>query len=181
MAGNSASNAALPRWISRPRQISLSRLIAAHLKSRRPVPDADEAEERLAEAKILRGIVDERFQADPNARLIVLGDFNDVKDSDSVKEHHRPWKIQAHRHAARRAQRRQRARGKFQLRSAQRGLDGILRQGGHLHPHGLHFVSVPALARDWVKEETYIPTIPNWGVGSDHRPIIAAFKSGRAD
>jgi exonuclease III len=35
----------------------------------------------------------------------------------------------------------------------------------------------PALARDWVKEETYIATIPNWGVGSDHRPIIAAFKT----
>ena len=35
----------------------------------------------------------------------------------------------------------------------------------------------PALARDWVKAETYIPTIPNWGVGSDHRPIMATFKT----
>ena len=34
----------------------------------------------------------------------------------------------------------------------------------------------PAMARDWVKDETYIPTIPNWGVGSDHRPIVAAFE-----
>ena len=61
-------------------------LIAAHLKSRRPVPEADEAEERLGEAKILRGIVDEHFKANPNAKLIVLGDFNDVKDSDPTKE-----------------------------------------------------------------------------------------------
>jgi len=61
-------------------------LIAAHLKSRRPVPEADEAELRLHEARVLRGIVDERFKANPNAKLIVLGDFNDTKDSNSTKE-----------------------------------------------------------------------------------------------
>jgi endonuclease/exonuclease/phosphatase family metal-dependent hydrolase len=61
-------------------------LIAAHLKSRRPVPEADEAQLRLEEAKVLRGIVDEHFKADANAKLIVLGDFNNVKSSDSTKE-----------------------------------------------------------------------------------------------
>jgi exonuclease III len=34
----------------------------------------------------------------------------------------------------------------------------------------------PAMARDWVTNETYALTIPNWGVGSDHRPIVATFK-----
>ena len=33
------------------------------------------------------------------------------------------------------------------------------------------------LAREWIKEETYIPFIPNWGVGSDHRPIMATFEA----
>src|SRR5208282_4032534 len=61
-------------------------LIVAHLKSRRTVPEANEAEQRLAEAKILRGIVDRDLAARPNTRLIVLGDFNDVKDSDSTRE-----------------------------------------------------------------------------------------------
>src|SRR5487761_1985139 len=60
-------------------------LLAAHLKSRRPVPEADEAELRLQEAKVLRGIIDDHFKADPNVKLIVLGDFNDVKSSDSTK------------------------------------------------------------------------------------------------
>jgi predicted extracellular nuclease len=60
-------------------------LIAAHLKSRRPVPEADEAEQRLEEAKILRGIIDARLTNNPNAKLVVLGDFNDVQDSDAVK------------------------------------------------------------------------------------------------
>src|SRR5208283_5527217 len=83
-------------------------LIAAHLKSRRPVPEADEAQLRLQEAKVLRGIVDEHFKADANAKLILLS---------------------------------------------------------------------PAMARDWVTNETYALTIPNWGVGSDHRPIVAQFET----
>jgi exonuclease III len=32
----------------------------------------------------------------------------------------------------------------------------------------------PAMKRDWVASGTYIPTIPNWGVGSDHRPVVVA-------
>jgi endonuclease/exonuclease/phosphatase family metal-dependent hydrolase len=150
-------------------------LIAAHLKSRRPVPEADEAEERLAEAKILRGIVDERFANNPNARLVVLGDFNDVKDSDSIREIV--------------------GRGKFKLtdtRPAERNGDNAPAEPAYFDPRNVawteyygkedvytrmdYILLSPALARDWQKAETYIPTIPNWGVGSDHRPIVAAFE-----
>lgn len=60
-------------------------LIAAPLKSQRPVPEADEAEIRLQQARILRGIVNGRLKSDPEARLIVLGNFNEVKNSDSTK------------------------------------------------------------------------------------------------
>jgi endonuclease/exonuclease/phosphatase family metal-dependent hydrolase len=151
-------------------------LIVAHLKSRRPVPDADEAQERLAEAKVLRGIVDEHFKADPDARLVVLGDFNDVKDSDAVKEII--------------------GRGKFKLadmRPAERNGDNTPAENSNFNPRNItwteyfgkedvysrmdYILLSPALARDWVKAETYIPTIPNWGVGSDHRPIVAALKT----
>ena len=150
-------------------------LIAAHLKSRRPVPDADEAQERLGEAKILRGIIDEHFKASPDARLVVLGDFNDVKDSDPVKTVV--------------------GRGRFMLtdtRPGERNGDNAPPGNPNFDPRNVTwteyygkedaytrmdyiFIS-PALTRNWVKEQTYIPTIPNWGVGSDHRPIIAAFK-----
>jgi len=61
-------------------------LLAAHLKSHLATPDADEAEERLGEAKVLRGLIDARLAQEPNARLIVLGDFNDTKDSAATKE-----------------------------------------------------------------------------------------------
>jgi endonuclease/exonuclease/phosphatase family metal-dependent hydrolase len=153
-------------------------LIIAHLKSRRPVPNADEAVERLGEAKILRGIVDEHFKADPNVRLVVLGDFNDVKDSDSVKTII--------------------GRGKFKLsdtRPAERNGDNATAENSNFDQRNVvwteyygkedvytrmdYILISPALTHDWVKSETYIPTLPNWGVGSDHRPIVATFKTDK--
>ena len=151
-------------------------LIATHLKSRRPVPEADEAQLRLQEAKILRGIVDEHFKADADAKLIVLGDFNNVKSSDSTKEII--------------------GRGKFKLtdtRPAERNGDNTPNEIPRFEPRNVtwtHYYGVedtysridfillsPAMARDWVTNETYALTIPNWGVGSDHRPIVAAFEA----
>jgi len=32
------------------------------------------------------------------------------------------------------------------------------------------------MAREWVPDETYVLTIPNWGLASDHRPVVATFK-----
>jgi len=60
-------------------------LLAAHLKSKRPVAEADEGELRLEEAKLLREKIDARLAANPNAKLVVLGDLNDTKDSPSTK------------------------------------------------------------------------------------------------
>ncbi|MFZ1073730.1 MAG: endonuclease/exonuclease/phosphatase family protein [Verrucomicrobiia bacterium] len=151
-------------------------LIAAHLKSRRPVPEADEAEQRLEEAKILRGIIDDHFTNNPNAKLIVLGDFNDAPDSDAIKT------VIGH--------------GRFKLtdtRPAERNGDNPVGMDSHFQPRNVtwteyygkedtysrvdYILLSPAMARDWVKQGTYIPTVPNWGIGSDHRPIVAAFKT----
>jgi len=151
-------------------------LIAAHLKSRRPVPEADEAEQRLEEAKILRGIIDDHFTNNPNAKLIVLGDFNDAPDSDAIKT------VIGH--------------GRFKLtdtRPAERNGDNPAGMDSHFQPRNVtwteyygkedtysrvdYILLSPAMARDWVKQGTYIPTVPNWGIGSDHRPIVAAFKT----
>ena len=110
----------------------------------------------MQEAKVLRGIVDEHFKADPNARLVVLGDFNDVKDSDSVREII--------------------GRGKFKLtdtRPAERNGDNAPAENSNFDPRNVtwteyygkediytrmdYILLSPALARDWVKAETYIP------------------------
>jgi endonuclease/exonuclease/phosphatase family metal-dependent hydrolase len=31
------------------------------------------------------------------------------------------------------------------------------------------------LGREWVSNETFVVKMPNWGIGSDHRPIVATF------
>jgi endonuclease/exonuclease/phosphatase family metal-dependent hydrolase len=35
----------------------------------------------------------------------------------------------------------------------------------------------PGMEREWLKNESYVLTIPNWGVGSDHRPLVATFEA----
>ncbi len=151
-------------------------LIAAHLKSKRPVAQADEAELRLEEAKLLREKIDARLAANPNANLVVLGDFNDGKDSASTKVVI--------------------GRGKQKLvdtRPAERNGDNTPstnpawepRNVTWTHYYGkediysrIDFILIsPGLAREWMPNETYVLTIPNWGVGSDHRPIVATFEA----
>ena len=151
-------------------------LLAAHLKSKRPVPQGDEAELRLEEAKALREHIDANLAANPNVNLIVLGDFNDVKNSPSTKAII--------------------GRGKTKLvdtRPAERNGDNTPNSVARFDPlnvtwtyyYGIedtysridYILLSHGMAREWVKEETYIPTIPNWGVGSDHRPLVATFNA----
>jgi endonuclease/exonuclease/phosphatase family metal-dependent hydrolase len=151
-------------------------LITAHLKSKRAVAQADEAELRLEEAKLLRETIDARLAANPDANLIVLGDFNDTKDSASTKAVI--------------------GRGKFKLvdtRPAERNGDNMPspnpawepRNVTWTHYYGkedsysrIDFILLSrGLAREWVTNETYVLTLPNWGAGSDHRPIVATFKA----
>ena len=151
-------------------------LITAHLKSKRPVPQADEAEERLEEAKVLRGIVEKDLAANPQANVVVLGDMNDTKNSASTRELI--------------------GRGKFKLtdtRPAERNGDNAPSANPRYEPRTItwtHYYGVedsysridyillsPGMAREWVTNETYVLTIPNWGVGSDHRPLVATFQA----
>ncbi|MGD0261047.1 MAG: endonuclease/exonuclease/phosphatase family protein [Verrucomicrobiota bacterium] len=152
-------------------------LITAHLKSRRPVPEADQAELRLEEAKLLREKFDARLAANPNARLVVLGDLNDTKDSPSTKAVI--------------------GRGKRKLvdtRPAERNGDDAPSTNRAREPRNVtwthyyakedsysridYILISPGLAREWVTNETYVLTLPNWGIGSDHRPIVATFEAG---
>ena len=151
-------------------------LITAHLKSRRAVARADEGELRLEEAKLLREKIDARLAANPNANLVVLGDFNDTKDSPSTKVVI--------------------GRGKHKLvdtRPAERNGDNAPSTNSAGEPHNVtwthyygkedtysridYILISPSLAREWVTNETYVLTLPNWGVGSDHRLLVATFEA----
>jgi endonuclease/exonuclease/phosphatase family metal-dependent hydrolase len=149
-------------------------LITAHLKSRRAVPEADEAEMRLEEAKLLREKVDACLTRNPDANLIVLGDFNDTYNTPSTRAVV--------------------GRGRDQLvdtRPAERNGDNLPNPNPRYQPRNVtwtHYYGVedsysridylmlsPGMAKEWIKSETYIALIPNWGIGSDHRPSVAAF------
>ena len=151
-------------------------LITAHLKSRRPVPEADEAELREEEAKLLREKIDARLNANPNANLIVLGDFNDVKDSKSTRA-----VIGRGKHAL------------TDTRPAERNGDNLPNPNPRFEPRNItwthyygkedtysridYILLSRGMEREWLKEETYVLALPNWGAGSDHRPIVATFVS----
>jgi endonuclease/exonuclease/phosphatase family metal-dependent hydrolase len=152
-------------------------LIAAHLKSRRPVPDADEAQERLGEATVLRGIVDGLLKANPDLPLVVLGDMNDVKDADSTRELI--------------------GRGKLKLtdtRPAERNGDNAPAASTEYQPRNItwtlfyakedsysrsdYILLSRAMAAHWRPQDSYVLNLANWGVGSDHRPVVAGFAVG---
>lgn len=146
-------------------------LITAHLKSRRAIPQAEEAELRLEEAKLLREEIDARLAADPRVNLVVLGDFNDTKDAVSTKTVI--------------------GRGKFKLldtRPAERNGDSPALGAEARRITWTHYYAKddsysridyillsPGMAREWLAEETYVLAMPDWGLGSDHRPLVATF------
>jgi endonuclease/exonuclease/phosphatase family metal-dependent hydrolase len=151
-------------------------LLAAHLKSKRQVASADESEMRLEEGKLLREKVDARLAVNANANLIVLGDFNDTKNAASTKAVI--------------------GRGKTKLvdtRPAERNGDNTPNPNPAWEPRNItwtHYYGVedsysridyimlsPGMAKEWVTNETYVLTLPNWSVGSDHRPLVATFEA----
>jgi endonuclease/exonuclease/phosphatase family metal-dependent hydrolase len=152
-------------------------LMAAHLKSRLPVPDADQAEIREEEAMRLREIIDAKLRVRPDMNLVVLGDFNDTRDSKPVKT------IIG-------------GRGKFSLfdtRPAERNGDSAIRPKPGYSPRNItwtyfygkedtysriDFILLShGMAREWRPELTSVLAVPDWGAASDHRPIIAGFEA----
>ncbi len=149
-------------------------LFTGHLKSRRPSAQADEAELREQEALILREKITDRLKASPEANILVLGDFNDTKDSRSIRA--------------------QIGRGRLALvdtRPAERNGDDHPNSNPRFEPRQVtwthhygkedtysridYILLSQGMAREWNKSETYVLTLPNWGVASDHRPIVAGF------
>jgi len=152
-------------------------LMTTHLKSRRPVPEGDETELREEETKLLREKIDARFAANPNVNLVVLGDLNDVRDSNSTRTVI--------------------GRGRTALidaRPAERNGDNQPNPNPRYEPRNItwthHFgkedtysridyiLFSRGMAREWDTNGTFVLTFPNWGVGSDHRPIVATFFAG---
>lgn len=150
-------------------------LLTAHLKSKLTVWDADEQELRDEEAALLREKVDSILARNPNANVIVAGDLNDTRDSKPV----RTLMAAGRKNAL------------FDTRPAeQNGDDQPNNNPRYPAPQvtWTHFFGKEdsyrridyillskGITREWMSGETFIVRVPNWGVGSDHRPVVATF------
>ncbi|MCF7669088.1 MAG: endonuclease/exonuclease/phosphatase family protein [Verrucomicrobia bacterium] len=151
-------------------------MFVAHLKSKREVYFADQAEMRLEEAELLREYVDSRLEEEPKANIVVVGDLNDTQDSDPIKTLI--------------------GRGGTRLvdaRPFEKNGDDMPNPDPRYPPRRItwtHYYGVedtfsrfdyillsPGMAREWDRERTHIYTTANWGVASDHRMLVAAFKA----
>lgn len=62
------------------------RLVGAHLKSRRQVPEFDEKAMRAKEAALFRKHLDGILAAEPDANVLLFGDLNDTKNEQPIRE-----------------------------------------------------------------------------------------------
>ena len=148
-------------------------LLSAHLKSRRAVATADEGEMRAEEAKQLREIIDARLAAKPEANLVVLGDFNDTYDSPAVKTlvGTGRTKLVDTRPAEANGDNQPNPIPRFNPRN----ITWTHYYGKEDSYSRIDFILLsPGMAREWLPQESRVLTLPNWGVGSDHRPILIA-------
>ena len=148
-------------------------LINAHLKSKRPVPYADEAALRLAEAEALRKIVEQRLTVSPNLNLIVVGDLNDAPDT-------RPVKTVIGRGKRKLADLRPSERNGDKAPSTNRYPPRRVTWTTYYEREDSYsrfdyLLTSPGMVRELVREGTYVLVIPDWGVASDHRPVVATF------
>ncbi len=152
-------------------------LFSTHLKSKRAIAAADEAAMREQEALILRSKIDKKLRADPAANIVVCGDFNDTKDSAAIRA----------------LVGRNSTHPLVDTRPVERNGDKALPENPRWDPRHVswtHFYGKEdtygrldymmlssGMAREWRKEGSYLPVIPDWGVGSDHRPVVCEFEA----
>ncbi len=148
-------------------------LLAAHLKSKRPVPEADQSELREQEALLLREKIDSHLKAKPNVPLVVLGDFNDTHGNKPIRT-----VIGRGRNAL------VDLRPEEATRSAP---DAPLQRLGanvtwtyfynreDAYSRFDYVLANRALAARVVPEQTCVFALPWWRAASDHRPVLATF------
>ncbi len=144
--------------------------LAAHLKSRLNTSSSSQQEIREQEARLLRQLVTDHLTRNPNANLVLLGDFNDTPSSLALRTLI--------------------GRGKSKLIDTRPSEQPAPTTSPHANRSiaWTHFYAredaytridyillSPGMAREWSPSETHVVDYPDWGQASDHRPIIATF------
>jgi len=151
-------------------------LLGVHLKSKLAVSEGDQADIREQEAILLREKINAILASRPAANLVVLGDFNDTKDS-------KPMRVILSRQK----------NTLVDTRPAERNGDNVANTNPRYAPpkvtwtyyHSIedsytridYIVLSRGMAKEWDPEGTYVLALPNWGLASDHRPLVATFEA----
>jgi len=148
-------------------------LFNAHLKSMRKVAFADQAEMRLGEARVLRGLIEKRLNANPNENILLMGDLNDAPSRD-------PIKVLTGKGATKLIDLRPSEKKDDQEKVDGRGNDKSRRvTWTHFYKTEDQFSRLDYImaSRGMVREldSSYVYVTTDWGMASDHRPVVARF------
>jgi endonuclease/exonuclease/phosphatase family metal-dependent hydrolase len=139
------------------------RFLGVHLKSKRPIEEADQEQLRVNEARLLRRHVDAILGEDPVARLVVYVDFNDTRPTRTFKT----------------------ATGNYNDPGYLTAVPVKDSRGHawthHWAPHDIYsridFVTVTReLRREVDFPASYIIDDAGWEQASDHRPLLVIFR-----
>lgn len=151
-------------------------VFSVHLKSNRDGPnDPNSRLYRTAEAIRLKEIVREELAQDPEALIVLAGDFN--SNYEERPDQARPWPAMAHLMKPE-------ADGSHLLVDVHAHLSDEQRvtiPGDGRYPPATfdYILASPAMARSYVRDSAEIIRNPAITVGSDHRPLAAKFRFGR--
>ena len=139
------------------------RFIGLHLKSKRTVPDFDQAALRIAEAQRARRHLDGILAKDPGAAVIAYGDFNDTTRSLSSRAIYGTYRTPGYM-------------SPVHVRDS-RGETWTYRYAMQDAYTRIDFVTVSAgLRRHVKKDKSRIIDDPLWETASDHRPVLVSFE-----
>jgi len=149
-------------------------LITAHLKSKRAIGEASETEIREHEAAVLRELIEARLRARPDANLVVCGDFNDTRNTATLRT------LVGEREPR-----------LFDPRPVERNGDAAPAENPRYEPRRItwthyfgredtysridYLLVSRGLKREWCPEKSEVVNVPDWGQGSDHRPVLCEF------
>jgi len=148
-------------------------LFNAHLKSMRQVTLADHAEMRLEEARALRRLVEKRLKANPVENILLVGDLNEFPSKDPVR-------VLIGKRSPRLVDLRPFEKNEDQERSPVYANDLSRRvTWTHFYRKEDRFSRLDyILASQGMMNEldsSFVHVMPDWGVASDHRPVVARF------
>lgn len=134
-------------------------MYVVHLKSKSGDP-AGTLDIRMAEARQARLLLDRRLAAEPDARFVICGDFNDTIDSQPLQTLLGSGPAALHHFVA--------------------DVPDDQRVTFNKEPHRamIDFIfASPAMARDYVSDSYRIVHGSMETIGSDHNPVVAQFKT----